>query len=165
VLREIAGRNIDGAPIGHLAFGDTSTMAILKTGMHATGCKSSSPRFRYAFLLGHSCRDAHLFSHVRVSANPTSTNFFSHNFTKTRAVGGLLDRAIATHEIRDDISPEDLLRALVGMCYMHDQPCWQTAVRARRDRCREKSGSDHGMPNRPIQSGCGIRGGGRGNSI
>jgi transcriptional regulator SbtR-like protein len=46
----------------------------------------------------------------------------------TRAVGGLLDRAIAAREIRDDITPEDLLRALVGMCYMHDQPGWQTSV-------------------------------------
>ncbi len=46
----------------------------------------------------------------------------------TRAVGGLLQRAIATGEIRDDISPEDLLRALIGMCYMHDQPGWQTSV-------------------------------------
>jgi len=46
----------------------------------------------------------------------------------TRAVGELLDRAIATGEIRGDIGPEDLLRALVGMCYMHDQPGWQTSV-------------------------------------
>jgi AcrR family transcriptional regulator len=45
-----------------------------------------------------------------------------------RAVGGLLDRAIASGEIRDDVSPEDLLRALVGMCYTHDQPGWQTSV-------------------------------------
>ncbi len=45
-----------------------------------------------------------------------------------RTVGGLLDRAIAAGEIRDDISPEDLLRAVVGMCYMHDQPGWQTSV-------------------------------------
>jgi AcrR family transcriptional regulator len=45
-----------------------------------------------------------------------------------RAVGGLLDCAIAAGEIRDDVSPEDLLRALVGMCYMHDQPGWQTSV-------------------------------------
>ena len=37
-----------------------------------------------------------------------------------RAIRGLLDRAIAAGDIRDDISPEDLLRALVGMCYMHD---------------------------------------------
>ena len=46
----------------------------------------------------------------------------------TAAVRGLLDRAVAAGEIRDDISPEDLLRALVGMCYMHDQPGWQNSV-------------------------------------
>jgi AcrR family transcriptional regulator len=46
----------------------------------------------------------------------------------TRAVGTLLDRAVAAGEIRDDISPEDLLRALVGMCLMHDQPGWQATV-------------------------------------
>jgi AcrR family transcriptional regulator len=45
-----------------------------------------------------------------------------------KAVGALLDRAIAAGEIRSDISPEDLLRALVGMCYMHDQPGWQKSV-------------------------------------
>ena len=45
-----------------------------------------------------------------------------------QAIGGLLDRAIAAGEIRNDVSPEDLLRALVGMCYMHDQPGWQTSV-------------------------------------
>jgi hypothetical protein len=32
---------------------------------------------------------------------------------------------IAAGEIREDISPEDLIRALVGMCYMHDQSGWQ----------------------------------------
>ncbi len=53
----------------------------------------------------------------------------SYSFDRlTRAVGGLLDRAIAAGEIRDDISPEDLIRALVGMCYTHDQPGWQTSV-------------------------------------
>jgi AcrR family transcriptional regulator len=46
----------------------------------------------------------------------------------TTAVGALLDRAIAAGEIRSDIGPEDLLRALVGMCYMHDQPGWQKSV-------------------------------------
>jgi AcrR family transcriptional regulator len=46
----------------------------------------------------------------------------------TRAVGALLERAVATGEIRDDISPEDLLRALIGMCYTHDQPGWQKSV-------------------------------------
>src|ERR1700719_3502026 len=46
----------------------------------------------------------------------------------TRAVGALLDRAVAAGEIRSDISPEDILRALVGMCYLHDQPGWQNSV-------------------------------------
>jgi AcrR family transcriptional regulator len=46
----------------------------------------------------------------------------------TKSVGELLDRAIAAGEIRDDISPEDVLRALVGMCYMRDQPGWQASV-------------------------------------
>lgn len=46
----------------------------------------------------------------------------------TKAVGVLLDRAIAAGEIRSDIGPEDLLRALVGMCYLHDQPGWQNSV-------------------------------------
>jgi AcrR family transcriptional regulator len=46
----------------------------------------------------------------------------------TKAVGALLDRAVAAGEIRSDIGPEDLLRALAGMCYMHDQPGWQATV-------------------------------------
>jgi AcrR family transcriptional regulator len=54
---------------------------------------------------------------------------FSYSFDRLKeAVGGLLDRAIAAREIRNDISPEDLLRALVGMCYMYDQPGWQKSV-------------------------------------
>jgi AcrR family transcriptional regulator len=58
-----------------------------------------------------------------------NSELFSYSFGRlTRAVSGLLDRAIAAGEIRDDISPEDVLRALVGMCYMHDQPGWQTSV-------------------------------------
>jgi AcrR family transcriptional regulator len=46
----------------------------------------------------------------------------------TKAVGELLDRAVAAGEIRSNVGPEDLLRALVGMCYMHDQPGWQASV-------------------------------------
>jgi AcrR family transcriptional regulator len=58
-----------------------------------------------------------------------NSELFSYSFNQlTRAVGGLLERAVATGEIRDDITPEDLLRALVGMCYMHDQPGWQASV-------------------------------------
>jgi AcrR family transcriptional regulator len=46
----------------------------------------------------------------------------------TRAVGELLQRAAAAGEIRVDIGPEDLLRALVGMCYAHDGMGWQPKV-------------------------------------
>jgi len=54
---------------------------------------------------------------------------FASSFDRlTQAVAGLLARAVAAGEIRDDISAEDLLRALVGMCYMHDQPGWQASV-------------------------------------
>ena len=46
----------------------------------------------------------------------------------TRAIGLLLAQAIAAGEIRNDVSPEDLLRAIVGMCYTHDEPGWQKNV-------------------------------------
>src|ERR1700755_2612629 len=46
----------------------------------------------------------------------------------TKAVGALLARAVASGELRPDISAEDLLRALVGMCLLHDRPGWQASV-------------------------------------
>ena len=36
--------------------------------------------------------------------------------------------AASAGEIRADISAEDVLRALIGMCYLHDQPGWQNSV-------------------------------------
>jgi AcrR family transcriptional regulator len=58
-----------------------------------------------------------------------NSELYSYSFDElTRAIGTLLDRAIATGEIRADVTPEDLLRALVGMCYMHDRPGWQKSV-------------------------------------
>ena len=46
----------------------------------------------------------------------------------TKAIGMLLQRAVAAGEVRADITPEDLLRTLVGMCMLHDQPGWQASV-------------------------------------
>ncbi|MBV9560421.1 MAG: TetR/AcrR family transcriptional regulator [Bradyrhizobium sp.] len=46
----------------------------------------------------------------------------------TKAVGGLLARAVAAGDVRADVSAEDLLRTLVGMCLLHDQPGWQAGV-------------------------------------
>jgi AcrR family transcriptional regulator len=58
-----------------------------------------------------------------------SSELYAHTFDRlTKAVGALLQRAVAAGEIRADISAEDLLRALIGMCYMHDQPGWQKSV-------------------------------------
>src|SRR6202140_1507280 len=58
-----------------------------------------------------------------------SSELYAYTFDRlTKAVGALLDRAVAAGEIRSDISPEDLIRALVGMCYLHDQPGWQKSV-------------------------------------
>src|SRR6202045_4995123 len=59
----------------------------------------------------------------------SSSELTAYSFERlTKAVGALLDRAVAAGGIRNDISPEDLLRALVGMCYLHDQPGWQKSV-------------------------------------
>jgi AcrR family transcriptional regulator len=59
----------------------------------------------------------------------SSSDLVAYSYDRlTKAVGALLDRAIAAGEIRADISAEDILRALVGMCYMHDQPGWQKSV-------------------------------------
>ena len=58
-----------------------------------------------------------------------TTALYAYSFERlTKAVGGLLDRAVAAGEIRADVTAEDLLRALVGMCYLHDQPGWQASV-------------------------------------
>ncbi len=46
----------------------------------------------------------------------------------SRALGGLLRRAAEAGEIRSDVGPEELLRALVGLCYVHDNPGWQGSV-------------------------------------
>ena len=64
---------------------------------------------------------------LALAAYPSELTAYSFD-RLTKAVGALLDRAVAAGEIRSDVSPEDLLRALVGMCYMHDQPGWQASV-------------------------------------
>ena len=46
----------------------------------------------------------------------------------TGALDELLRRAVVAGEIREDIGPEDVLRALVGMCYAQDAPGWKASV-------------------------------------
>src|SRR5258707_3647428 len=58
-----------------------------------------------------------------------SSELYADTFDRlTKAVGTLLDRAIAAGEIRADVSPEDVLRILAGMSYMYDQPGWHKSV-------------------------------------
>jgi AcrR family transcriptional regulator len=65
---------------------------------------------------------------LALAVNSTS-DLSAYSFDRlTKAVGALLDRAVAAGEIRADVGPEDVLRALVGMCYLHDQPGWQGSV-------------------------------------
>jgi AcrR family transcriptional regulator len=65
----------------------------------------------------------------------------------TRAIGLLLEQGIAAGKIRSDVSAEDLLRAIVGMCYTHDQPGWQKNVLRLVDIFAD------GLRNQPIKRG------------
>jgi AcrR family transcriptional regulator len=46
----------------------------------------------------------------------------------TAALAGLLARAAGAGAIRDDVAAPDLLKALIGMCLLHDGPGWQEGV-------------------------------------
>jgi AcrR family transcriptional regulator len=82
----------------------------------------------------------------------------------TKAVGALLDRAVAAGEIRGDVGPEDLLRALIGMCYLHDQPGWQASVVRLLDvfvdglRVRGDAGKEAARPRRGTERNTGAAG-------
>ena len=61
------------------------------------------------------------------SHKPSELMAFSYE-RLTKAIGMLLERAVAAGELRADVSPEDLLRALIGMCLLHEGPGWQKSV-------------------------------------
>jgi AcrR family transcriptional regulator len=46
----------------------------------------------------------------------------------SRALETLRRRAVKAKVIRNDVSAEDILRTVVGLCYTHDQPGWQSNV-------------------------------------
>ena len=61
-----------------------------------------------------------------VHASPDLTAFsFDH---LTRAATALLARGVAAGALRADVGAEDLVRTLVGLCYLHDKPGWQQDV-------------------------------------
>ncbi|MEZ2408974.1 TetR/AcrR family transcriptional regulator [Bosea sp. RCC_152_1] len=56
-------------------------------------------------------------------------DLYAYSFERlTAAIGTLLDRAVEAGELRSDVSAEEILRALIGMCYLHDKPGWQATV-------------------------------------
>lgn len=62
-------------------------------------------------------------------ATGSSTELYADSAARlARSVGGLMDRAAAAGEIRDDITTEELMHALIGMCYSRDKPGWQETV-------------------------------------
>lgn len=46
----------------------------------------------------------------------------------TEAIGLLLRRAAEAGEVRQDVGPEDLLRAVIGLSYLQEGPGWQERV-------------------------------------
>jgi AcrR family transcriptional regulator len=58
-----------------------------------------------------------------------SSDLAAYSFEQlTTAIGLLLDRGIVAREMRSDISPEDLLRALVGIFYSQGTGDWRPRV-------------------------------------
>jgi AcrR family transcriptional regulator len=57
------------------------------------------------------------------------TDLYAYSFERlTAAINIPLTRAIDTGALRGDVSAEEMLRTLIGMCYLHDQPGWQVTV-------------------------------------
>jgi AcrR family transcriptional regulator len=66
---------------------------------------------------------------LALAAGPPPSELAAFSYERlTKAIGTLLTRAVAAGELRGDVSPEDLLRTLVGMCLLHDQAGWQASV-------------------------------------
>ena len=66
---------------------------------------------------------------LALAAGPPPSELTAFSYERlTKAIRILLERATAAGEIRADVSAEDLLRTLVGMCLLHDQPGWQAGV-------------------------------------
>jgi AcrR family transcriptional regulator len=63
---------------------------------------------------------------IALSSTSELTRYSSQRLTE--AAGGLLRRAVRAGAIRGDLAPEDLLRAMVGMCTVYDQPGWKDSV-------------------------------------
>jgi len=58
-----------------------------------------------------------------------SKNFFEGIHARLiQAVGDLMQRGIDQGRLRSDLSPEEVMRAFLGICYTREQPGWQETV-------------------------------------
>lgn len=62
-----------------------------------------------------------------VSGGPSAI-YAASGLTITEATTMLVERAVGAGDIRSDVDPEDVLRALVGFAYGHDKPGWQASA-------------------------------------
>ncbi len=59
----------------------------------------------------------------------SGSSYHAQSFERmTAAARPLLSRSVAAGDIRDDVSAEDVLWAMIGMCHMRSQPGWQESV-------------------------------------
>ncbi|MHA6643470.1 TetR/AcrR family transcriptional regulator [Mesorhizobium sp. A623] len=59
----------------------------------------------------------------------SSTELYADSLARlVRSASDLMAAAVAAGQIRDDIVPEDVMRAVIGMCYTREQPGWQHTV-------------------------------------
>jgi AcrR family transcriptional regulator len=86
-----------------------------------------------------------LASTLKQAADGNAELFASVHSRLRASMGMLLDEAAAAGEIRADVSPADLLRAVGGVCMVSDQPGWQE--QARRLVALLMDGLRYGAPN------------------
>ncbi|MGB3243987.1 MAG: TetR/AcrR family transcriptional regulator [Sulfitobacter sp.] len=58
-----------------------------------------------------------------------SPEFFAEASARLmKAITSLMDRGVAAGRLRDDITPDELMRAFISICYMPEKPGWQNTV-------------------------------------
>ena len=66
-----------------------------------------------------------LATYLKSVVSADSDLFASSHERITTTIGRLVEAARSAGRIRPDVEPDDLLRALFGVCLMADQPGWQ----------------------------------------
>jgi AcrR family transcriptional regulator len=66
---------------------------------------------------------------LAASAGPSSTLYATSLELITRAISTLVKHAVGNGDVREDIDPSDLLRALVGVSYGNPDVGWEASAR------------------------------------